>query len=206
MATSAATKGGGSDEAIREAILERWNRISRARVLAELPAPTRIWAISDVHVDCAGNLEHCLRMAARPDDALIVAGDVCPEPLLFEKFFSALVAKFKYVFYAARGAGGRPGARRAVPQVPGNHDLWVSDKHDLGSNSLDKAFQQLLLCDRLGVLTHAVEFSNAVAVVPLLGWRGAARILDASRRRVPSSRDARRGIELLTKSLSAECC
>ena len=65
-------------------------------------------------VDVASmNLERCLAFEARPDDALIVAGDVCSEPLLFEKFFGDVVKKFKYVFY-----------------VPGNHDLWCLSDGD----------------------------------------------------------------------------
>ena len=93
----------------------------------------------DVHVDVRANLDHCLALAAHPDDALIVAGDVCPDEATFEKLFSSLVAKFKYVFYC-----------------PGNHDLWIHER-DPWKNSLDKFFGQLLVCDRLGVIAHHRE-------------------------------------------------
>ena len=72
---------------------------------------------------------------------------------MFEKFFGDVVKKFKYVFY-----------------VPGNHDLWCLREGDLASDSLTKMFRQLLVCDRLGVITHSVRFSNNVCLVPLLGW------------------------------------
>ena len=104
---------------IRHAIATRFDRITRSRLLAEMPAPSRIWCVSDLHIDVPLNLERCLAFEARPDDALIVAGDVCSEPLLFEKFFADVVKKFKYVFY-----------------VPGNHDLWCLSEGDLASDSL----------------------------------------------------------------------
>ena len=146
----------GADAApndMKHAIATRFDRITRSRLLAEMPAPSRIWCVSDLHIDVPLNLERCLAFEARPDDALIVAGDVCSEPLLFEKFFGDVVKKFKYVFY-----------------VPGNHDLWCLREGDLASDSLTKMFRQLLVCDRLGVITHSVRFSNNVCLVPLLGW------------------------------------
>lgn len=62
------------------------------------------------------------------------------------------MTKFRYVFYC-----------------PGNHDLWVTsgERHH---NSLEKFFGQLLLCDRLGVLTHPVRFADGVTICPLFSW------------------------------------
>ena len=148
---------------IRTAIAERFDRITRSRVLAELPAPNRVWCVSDLYIDVPLNLERCLAFEARPDDCLIVAGDVCSEPLLFEKFMDSVVRKFQYVFY-----------------VPGNHDLWCLSEGDLASDSLTKIFRQLLVCDRLGVITHSVRFSNDVCIVPLLSWYDPAFVSGAS--------------------------
>ena len=112
---------------MKHAIATRFDRITRSRLLAEMPAPSRIWCVSDLHIDVPLNLERCLAFEARPDDALIVAGDVCSEPLLFEKFFGDVVKKFKYVFY-----------------VPGNHDLWCLAEGDLPELFFDTILLVLL--------------------------------------------------------------
>ena len=152
VATAGALEG-SSNADLRDAVADRYNRVSKAHVFVELsPPPNKVWAISDVHVDVHANLKHCLGFASHKDDALLVAGDVAPDAKTFEAFFKSLLPKFRYVFYC-----------------PGNHDLWIHEK-DAAKNSLDKFFDQLLACDKLGVITHPVRFPGVCSVVPLFSW------------------------------------
>ena len=67
----------------------------------------KLWAISDLHVTHPTNRAALETMPARPDDWLIVAGDVTNGGLRLEWCFRLLKERFA-----------------AVVWVPGNHELW----------------------------------------------------------------------------------
>ena len=76
VATAGALEG-SSNADLRDAVADRYNRVSKAHVFVELsPPPNKVWAISDVHVDVHANLKHCLGFASHRDDALLVAGEL----------------------------------------------------------------------------------------------------------------------------------
>ena len=64
--TAGTCEGLAGRDAVRRSVRDRFARVSRSHVLAELPAPKRLWAISDLHVDVGGNLRHCLAFASHP--------------------------------------------------------------------------------------------------------------------------------------------
>jgi len=72
----------------------------------------RVFAVSDIHVDYAENLEWILALDEKEyaDDILILAGDVTDKMALLEQVFVSLAASL-----------------RAVLFVPGNHELWVQE-------------------------------------------------------------------------------
>jgi predicted phosphodiesterase len=111
---------------------------------------SKVWCVSDLHVDCAENQEWLRALNPQPHDAVIVAGDLCTS---LKKLRAALImiqAKFKHVFF-----------------VPGNHELWT---YRGGPNSLQKFYQILKLCSEIGVHVEPALLGDRVAVVPMYGW------------------------------------
>ena len=104
---------------------------------------TRIFAISDLHVDFAVNLEQ-VESLSRSDyrrDTLIVAGDASHRLDRAEAALTALVERFLQVFFTF-----------------GNHDLWVDDESQAKGDgevetSLDRVQALDDLCVRIGVRT-----------------------------------------------------
>lgn len=128
-------------------------------------AKTRcIWGISDLHVDDQANMEWVENLPCQPDDTIIVAGDIANTLKDLEYALSLLVDKYLHVFY-----------------LPGNHELWIPDgtwlyKHATsqteapeGYDSIEKFWDILNLCDRLGVHTLPA-FVGEVLIVPLFSW------------------------------------
>ena len=68
----------------------------------------RLWALSDLHVSHPANREALEGCPARPDDWLILAGDVTDGPRRLDWCFRQLTRKFRQVVW-----------------VPGNHELWT---------------------------------------------------------------------------------
>lgn len=151
---SVATTGGEHHRraTIRAELVERYARISAKHLAADIAAVQRVWAVSDLHVDFGDNQARVESWVAHPDDALVVAGDVARDLSLFEEVMIVLVAKYKYVFFC-----------------PGNHDLWVFNADH--ESSLDKFFELLCVCDKLGVITYPVHVGDSgLFVVPLFSW------------------------------------
>ena len=117
--------------------------------------PEKLFAISDLHVDCPHdrhrNRRWLMQLPVRPNDAVIVAGDVCTGLKVLRKTLATLIERF--------GAG--------VFYCPGNHELWT---HKGGKNSIQKLLEIFLLCDELGVHTTPTELGDNLAIVPLQGW------------------------------------
>lgn len=115
----------------------------------------RVFALSDIHVDYAENMQW-IRDLSRfdyQDAALILAGDVTHDLGRLEEALTLLEARFHHVFF-----------------VPGNHELWVM-KGERGS-SLDKFRGILELCARLGVQCGPFKIGapKPVWIVPLFSW------------------------------------
>ncbi len=70
-------------------------------------------AISDLHVRHKVNAEAVRSMTARPDDWLILAGDLGEKPEHLELVFEALAGRFKKLIW-----------------VPGNHELWSGPRSE----------------------------------------------------------------------------
>jgi predicted phosphodiesterase len=120
---------------------------------------TRIFAISDLHVDFAVNLEQ-VESLSRSDyrrDTLIIAGDASHRLDRVEAALTALVERFSQVFFTF-----------------GNHDLWVDDDSQAQGDgevetSLDRVQALDDLCARIGVRT-APAAAGEMWGVPLGGW------------------------------------
>lgn len=116
----------------------------------------RLFCISDVHVDIPQNKKWIEQLPARPNDALIVAGDISEQMDLTQSALRVLKRKYAEVFC-----------------VPGNHDLWLNRGE---TDSMDKLHAFLAMCDSEGVRTrpHRIGMSSdgtgGVWVVPLLSW------------------------------------
>ncbi|MFP5391168.1 MAG: metallophosphoesterase [Gammaproteobacteria bacterium] len=114
---------------------------------------TRIFALSDIHVDFDANARWVAGLS-RSDyrrDILILAGDVSDSLERMEACFTALAGCFRQVYF-----------------VPGNHDLWVG-RDSAPMTSLDKFVAVNALAHACGVSTSAGLIED-VAIVPLLGW------------------------------------
>ena len=135
--------------------LQRANASRRGTRLYKAHGPShRIWAISDLHVDVPQNMQYVHELESHPHDTLLVAGDLSQLYAHIEECLSALVAKFKHVFF-----------------VPGNHDLWLMrDEYNAGKTSIHKLLRVIELCDKLGVHTEPAYVSEHLLLVPLLSW------------------------------------
>jgi hypothetical protein len=101
----------------------------------------RLWAIADLHLAADANRAGLLAMPAYPDDWLIVAGDVCEGLGLFTEALDWLVRRFARVIW-----------------VPGNHELWLTDRGQGPLGSVAKYHALVEVARRLGVLTPEDEF------------------------------------------------
>lgn len=55
----------------------------------------RVWAISDIHVDCIQNFQWIENISKSPNDTLLLAGDVCSNMDLLRKTLQMLKDKFR---------------------------------------------------------------------------------------------------------------
>lgn len=114
--------------------------------------PSRIFALSDIHVDYEANARWVQGLSRQDyrQDVLILAGDVSHRQALLRTSLQALVACFQQVLF-----------------VPGNHDLWVLGEP--GRTSLDKFEEVQRTAAECGVQTAACRIGDTL-LVPLLGW------------------------------------
>jgi predicted phosphodiesterase len=122
---------------------------------AWLPS-TRVFALSDVHVDVPCNMAWLQELSAAEyaEATLILAGDVTDSLERLRVALSHLCATFAHVFF-----------------VPGNHELWV--RRQEYPDSLAKFERIVQLCDALGVHTRPAKVGTAqrqVWIVPLYAW------------------------------------
>jgi predicted phosphodiesterase len=98
-------------------------------------------ALSDLHVGYATNRDAVAGIAARPDDWLIVAGDVGETEAHLAWTLDILIARFARVLW-----------------VPGNHELWTLPKETDGARGQARYDRMVALCRERGVLTPEDEY------------------------------------------------
>lgn len=100
-----------------------------------------LYAISDLHLRQAANLEALNRLPEYPDDWLIVAGDIGESDLLLKVGFSILTSRFAKVFW-----------------TPGNHDLWTLPSETEQIRGVAKYEHIINVAQSYGVVTPEDEY------------------------------------------------
>lgn len=113
-----------------------------------------VYAVSDIHTDKRENMDVIREWPRRPNDILLLAGDVSNDPDIVRTTFQLVLERFGQVFYC-----------------PGNHDLWLHKK-DGCKDSLQKFRSLEALCEEMGVRTRPgwADKEESVFIVPLLSW------------------------------------
>jgi len=106
----------------------------------------KLYAVADLHLGFAANREALADISPRPDDWLILAGDVGETERHMRLAFEALLPKFRRLVW-----------------VPGNHELWAVAGKDAepGTAALrgEERYQAFVeLCRRYGVLTPEDDY------------------------------------------------
>jgi len=114
-------------------------------------APVCVYAVSDIHTDMKGNMEQITSWPPRPDDVLLLAGDISNDMNVLRATFEAVRERFGHVFYC-----------------PGNHDLWVH-KSDGCKDSIEKLHKVEALCSELGIRTKP-GYVAGIYIVPIISW------------------------------------
>jgi predicted phosphodiesterase len=94
----------------------------------------KLWAISDLHVGHPENRRVVENLPPRPDDWLILAGDIGESPDELHYVLRTLQPRFRRLVW-----------------VPGNHELWTTSKESLRGEARYSAL--VFLCRTQGVLT-----------------------------------------------------
>jgi hypothetical protein len=114
----------------------------------------RLWAISDLHLGAEVNRAGVRALARYPGDWLIVAGDVCESLDLFAEALTWLTQRFDRVIW-----------------VPGNHELWLTDRGQGVRSSVAKYDALVGIARGLGVVTPEDPFPvwppDGTVLVPL---------------------------------------
>jgi hypothetical protein len=99
----------------------------------------KLWAISDLHLAAEANREGLRDLTPRPDDWLIIAGDVCEGAGLFGDTLAWLNSRFRRLIW-----------------TPGNHELWLTDP---GAHTSPEKYARLVeTARRFDVLTPEDPF------------------------------------------------
>ena len=105
------------------------------------PAPT-LWAISDLHIGHTGNKPVTESLhPSTPDDWLIVAGDVAERTDDIRWSLDLLRKRFAKVIW-----------------VPGNHELWTTDKDPMQIFGRARYDYLVNMCDEMGIVTPEHPF------------------------------------------------
>ncbi|MFO0687300.1 MAG: metallophosphoesterase [Myxococcota bacterium] len=100
----------------------------------------KLYAISDLHVGFKENREALRALPARPDDWLILCGDIGDTPQQLDFALDLLGRKFARLVW-----------------VPGNHELWTVPRAT-GTRGVARYAELVELCRRRGVLTPEDPF------------------------------------------------
>lgn len=101
----------------------------------------KLWAIADLHLAAERNRAGLLALQPFPEDWLIVAGDVCEGLDLFAEALGWLTSRFARVIW-----------------VPGNHELWLTDRGQGSRSSVAKYASLVAAAQACGVLTPEDPF------------------------------------------------
>jgi 3',5'-cyclic AMP phosphodiesterase CpdA len=101
----------------------------------------QLLALSDIHVEHKANREGLEALEARPEDWLILAGDVSDSLGGLAWALDALAPKFARLLW-----------------VPGNHELWSGNAPGEEARGVARYAQLVSTCRRRGVLTPEDEF------------------------------------------------
>jgi hypothetical protein len=96
----------------------------------------KLYAISDLHLGYEVNRQALLDVASRPDDWLILAGDVGETAAHLELAFRMLKPRFRQLIW-----------------VPGNHELWTLPTEKGAARGRFRYEELVGLCRSYGVLT-----------------------------------------------------
>ncbi|KAF2247530.1 metallophosphoesteras-like protein [Trematosphaeria pertusa] len=104
--------------------------------------PGRLWAISDLHLSYKSNREALEKLQPRPNDGLILCGDVGESHEHLRLAFTQATACFRQVFW-----------------VPGNHELYtLPTQKEHGARGEAKYMECVEIAREFGVLTPEDEF------------------------------------------------
>lgn len=114
---------------------------------------TRVFALSDIHVDYDVNVQWLRNLSSLDyrDDILILAGDVTHKLPELAATFNGLATRFNKVLF-----------------VPGNHELWVLGEAP-ARTSLQKFADVVAVAAENGVSMQPY-WRDQVLIAPLLGW------------------------------------
>jgi hypothetical protein len=101
----------------------------------------KLWAIADLHLAAERNRQAFAALPSYPEDWLIVAGDVCEGLDLFAEALDWLAGRFARVIW-----------------VPGNHELWLTDRGVAVRSSVGKYAELVAIGRRAGVVTPEDPF------------------------------------------------
>jgi predicted phosphodiesterase len=124
----------------------------------------RIFCLSDLHVDHAGNREwlqeKCQESILSDRDLLVVAGDVSHSRDRLQETFATLQETGCRIIFC-----------------PGNHEAWLRDEDDNEASSYEKLQRVEQLCRDQGVLVDPTLITNCqhpLWIVPLQSWYDAS--------------------------------
>ncbi|MDC0718980.1 metallophosphoesterase family protein [Nannocystis bainbridge] len=95
----------------------------------------KLWALSDLHVGHRRNRELLVHLSPKPDDWLIVGGDIGETGDHMQWAFDLLQPRFARLLW-----------------VPGNHELWTSEERGVRLGGADKLAALGELCRARGVV------------------------------------------------------
>lgn len=101
----------------------------------------RLFGISDLHVDHRANRDAVAAMPPRPDDWLVLAGDVCESVAALEWTLDTLAPRWAQLVW-----------------VPGNHELWTVPRTGEGDRGEERYARLVAACRARGVLTPEDEY------------------------------------------------
>jgi 3',5'-cyclic AMP phosphodiesterase CpdA len=99
----------------------------------------KLYAISDLHVGCGENYSALAGIRPRPNDWLILAGDIGETEEHLEFTLASLAPRFAKLLWC-----------------PGNHELWTIGAH--GARGQAKYEQLVAICRKHGVLTPEDDY------------------------------------------------
>ncbi|KAF2724265.1 Metallo-dependent phosphatase [Polychaeton citri CBS 116435] len=111
-----------------------------------------LYAIADLHLSYKSNREDWAKLQARPDDGLIIAGDIGESVQVMREAFHIAKARFKMVWW-----------------VPGNHELYTSThskEDEMHLRGESKYMACVIAARECGVLTPEDDFTTVMYTSP----------------------------------------